>query len=251
MARPDRSRGLTLAELLVVLFLSTLILGVLGMIAMAARGAYRTASSSYLLSREATTAFAFLRLDLEETALGSVRTYKDGFTMATARDPEQGHQLSFTPFGTPKWYGHTCYALEPQGKDTSRLVRWVRKQSFADGVPLASPFPPLPLTNPVDRRVVLRNLLSPGLAVQERNGAYRVVADPRSPGGAHLTFVRRSARGREYSDENPASHQDRERPGWSEGNTRLVQVDLKILEVDEESGQVGYMELNVRVAPGN
>lgn len=249
MRRPER--GITLAEVLVVLFLSSLILAVLGMIAVAARGAYRSASTSYFLSREATTAFAFLRLDLEETSLGTVRAYKDGFTMATGRDPEKGHQLVFTPHGTPKWYGHTCYALEPQGPNTSRLVRWVRKATFADGVPGASPFPPLPLDNAVDRRVVMRNLLSPGFAVRERNGVYEVVADPRSPGGAHLSFVRRSAQGREYSDESPTRYQDRERPGWSEGNTRLVQVDLRILEINEESGRLGYLELNVRVAPGN
>lgn len=249
MARPDR--GFTLAEVLVVTFLSTLILAVLGMIAVAARGAWRSASTSYFLSREATTAFAFLRLDLEETSLGSVRTFRDGFTMATARDPEQRHQLVFTPHGTPQWYGHAVYALEAQGPQTSRLVRWVRKGAFPDGVPAAAPFPPLPVTNAVDRRVVLRNLLSPGLAVRERNGVYEVVADPRSPGGAHLSFVRRSPTGREYSDENPSSVQDRQRPGWSEGNTRLVQVDLKILEINEESGRLGYLELSVRVAPGN
>lgn len=233
------------------MFLSTLILAVLGMVAVTARSGYQTASTSYLLSREATTAFAFLRLDLEESTLGSVRTYKDGFTMATARDPEKDQQLAFTPSGTPKWCGYTCYALEPQGTHTSRLVRWVRRHSFADGVPVASPFPPLPVTNAVDRRVVMHNLLSPGLAVRERNGVYEVVADPRSPGGAHLSFVRRSPQGREYSDENPASHQDKDRPRWSEGNTRLVQVDLKILEVNEESGRLGYLELDVRVAPGN
>lgn len=239
---------MTLAEVLVVLFLSTLILAVLGTISMAARGAYHSASTSYFLSREATTAFAFLRLDLEETSLGTVRTYKDGFTMATGRDPEKDHQLRFTPHGTPQWYGHTCYALEPQGPNTSRLVRWVRKAAFPDGVPTASPFPPLPVTGAVDRRVVMRNLLSPGFAVRERNGVYEVVADARAPGGAHLSFVRR---GRSFSDDNPTRYGDRERPGWSEGNTRLVQVDLRILEVNEATGRLGYLELNVRVAPGN
>lgn len=239
MTSPFRARGFTLAELMTGTFVATLVLGVVLSVFVLGRGAWRSAQASYMLSREVGVALATLRADLEETSLGSVRVSEkpSGLSMATARD---GESLLLLPSGAPRWRGHVLYVLDPEG----RLVRWVREEAGPGLLPRVCPVPPWPT---VAGRVVMRHLLPPGKAVVDG----RVVDDAASPGGFVPRFVRRDSGRRTLSVDGPTRYTDGERSDWSKGNTLLVQVDLQVLEIDEESGLPSSLKMDVVAVPRN
>jgi type II secretory pathway pseudopilin PulG len=166
-----KRKGFTLIETIVYMFLAVLLLALVAAFFKISRRQYEATSSSYLIGQEASTAIQWLKRDLQETALSTVRITRDGTKnagmpsmsfIAAGSDKDQ-RSFEVSPYGTPAWNRHVFYSLNQDGV----LNRWVRPLSAAD---LESPKRFLPLPSSADpsdeaggelRKVLLREVMVP------------------------------------------------------------------------------------------
>lgn len=248
-----RKRGLTLLETLFwvgMVFMAALAVAALFSLG---RSAQQTTLSGYLVSGQTDSALRWLRRDLQETALVSIRTYHHtgqpgqppGCSFVSARDEKQN--LVVSPYGTPLWSKHVLYTLEPKpGKKTGSLIRWELPilEAQRDFVPRPCAQMPSPVTNTSARRVLLQEVLLPNTPVPNLQQDPGDVVD--AYGGFRLQFVQRQGgeQGTEMlSEVNPT---DSSQPQNEANHTRLVQLRLQILAQDRHHPDFFRLEFKAR-----
>ena len=241
------NRGYTMVELVVYTGLSALVLGVILTVFASGRGNFEAVSSSYLVSQDAEAALRWLKTDLRETTIGSLRVYPNsdspasppGISMASARNLNNDFQ--FSKWGGPQWTTYVYYTVDDEGK----LIRWMEEHDFK-GVPLASNRKPESSDGRESERVILRNLVQPGDELEE-------LGTMGERGGFDFQFVRYSDDGDEVlTSYNPmqVTSDDLDEP--PEGrNTTLVSLLLTVSMSNYRQRNVSYVQLPVRVVPQN
>lgn len=213
------------------------------------RSTSHTATSSYLVTGSAETAIRWLRDELRETALTSIRvtpgdgdSETPGISMVSARaygDLARG-ELLVNQYGAPRWDKHVFYTMQVEpGELTGNLVRWEQEIAEKNLLPVPStlsPSVPLPAARP---RTVLHNLVAPNITLDARGGA--ITTD--KFGGLRTQFIRRigGTDGEEVlTSVNPTF-------GNPADNTKLLEVELGILQ--EHGYRPNYYTVRFRVAP--
>ncbi len=228
-------RGLTLVEILIASALA-LMVGLLALSLFRLVGkASRETTSSYLISRDLEDFQRILRSDLQQTALASIQVLPlegkaaplPSLSCLTCLDSAGSPTLSED--GRPEWTGWVVYRLLVSGSGPARLERRILRRTGA--LPDLCPSPDGPTQ---EARTLLTNLLPPG---QELPGV------PRGGTGFRARFLRTGPQGNyELSDQNPARSQD------PRGNTRLVEVQLSLVE-GLETANPSFLQIPIRVSP--
>ena len=123
-------------------------------------------------------------------------------------------------------------------------MRW--EKAYTSSQPAARLAPIAEPTVPNSAHTLLRDVLSQGYSVEaDRDGTYRLLQKAEKEGGFSLRFVRSDT---ELSKENPASFSDAQREGWTNDNTRLVQLKLQVVSQPSD-GKIGTLELKMLVCP--
>lgn len=256
-------RASTLIELMIASFISLILLSVLLMCFILGKSVSDYSEYSYLLTRETFESLNWIMRDLRETSLTTIRTYEDDpssespvLTFEAASKTGSG-KLEISNFGTPLWQKHVIYTLQPDEKLSKqygvRVGSLVRYELSGDGK--LSPFPvalelPGPEKHPTlpsglqSRRVILRNVV-----LKDQSLNYQGKKDD-DYHGFQLSFIRRSRDGDkigkdEFSDINPALADDTKK------NTKLVNVQLTLLEVSTGTGKQNILGFSFRVNPRN
>ncbi|MCA9793489.1 MAG: prepilin-type N-terminal cleavage/methylation domain-containing protein [Candidatus Eremiobacteraeota bacterium] len=234
-------RGFTLAELMVYMFIALLAALTVHTLFNVGNSASRATTSAYLVSGNTETAIRWLRRDLRETALSSIRVHPDahGISFAAARTVED-QELVISKFGTPEWSKTVFYTLETEpGDKTASLVRWERPWPAAerDFLPHASSLMPSPIpSEAAKRKVVLHNLAAPNTDIPG-------VGNSGPSGGFDIQFLRRLGGedgAEQLTPDNPSQ-------GNPHDNTKLVDVTLKL--VLGSGSHTSYYGVHLRVAP--
>ncbi len=236
-----------MVELVIYFGLSAMVLGVVMAVFITGRSNFEAVSSSYLVSQDAEAALRWLKTDLEEAALGSIRVFPNpdspdsppGISMATARDLDNDFQ--FSKWGGPQWSTYVYYTLDGDGK----LVRWMEEHEF-NGSPTASTRKPESIEDRQSERVILRNLVQAGEELAE-------LGKLGERGGFDFQFVRYTAEGEEVlSPLNPAQVTSGGLDEAPQGeNTRLVSLLLTVAMSNYRERNISYVQLPIRVVPRN
>jgi type II secretory pathway pseudopilin PulG len=239
-------RAFTMIELVIYFGLSTMVLGTIFAVFFSGQSNFEATSSSYLVSQDAEASLRWLKADLQEAALSSIRVYPNsssptsapGLSMASPRNLDNEFQIS--KFGSPLWSTYVYYTLDDEGK----LTRWMEEHEF-NGVPKASTKKPETTEGRERERVVLRNLVQPGDELAE-------LGTLSERGGFDFQFVRYTSDGEEVlTSLNPAQVTTVVDSGDApEGNnTRLVALLLTVAMSNFRERNVSYVQLPIRVVP--
>jgi len=254
-----RKRGFTLMELTVYMFLFVLAGMALYQLYTLGTKFSQSTLSSYLVSGDTETAIRWLRRDIQETALVSMRTYpgqdgpteKPGCSFLSARNTtnEDPDNLNVSKYGTSLWTKYVFYSLVPSTDRIGDLVRWekaldkVDKDFIPHPVDLATT-PSSGLSSKL-RMVRLKQVLLPNVKVDGLAGQPGYQAD--EFGGFKVQYIRRKggeAGAEELTSVNPGDNPKAPKP---EDNTSLISVELKILSNDKS--KPSFYDINFRVHP--
>ncbi len=271
-----KNRGFTLTEVIIAMVMGMIILSTIIMIFSYSSRAYDYASFSFSISRETSEAIQWLRKELTETSLGSIRVYpskqfpaeKPGFSFASAYDPDLGG-FQFSEAGTPRWDRFVFYSLIPDEKPlgpglprTGTLYRWVQLMEDPWAFPLATSVLPSKShkENPGDSiRPILRHVVLPD---QDLDGDSK--ADEYE--GFRIMFLRKRKADSDqeiFSATNPVYVTDDDSDNQfndtglddddfnTATNTRMIQVNLTVMELSDRTGEPNYFMVNFRVSPRN
>lgn len=236
-------RAYTLVELIVYFMTSALVMWAIVSMFISGRKSYEATSSSYLVSKDAEAALRWIRADLQETALTTVRVYPNdedssgapGISMASARNLDEEFEVN--AFGAPKWQTYVYYTLDKDGV----LTRWIEEHEFK-GTPVASDNKPSNVRNKSKQRVILRSVAKPG---QELPGFDQPMSER---GGLDLQFVRITKDGKvSLSNLNPAQATATGATGTD--HTKLIDLQLTVVTKNSSSGKDSYVQLPIRVMP--
>lgn len=238
-----RCQGFTLVEMLVYICLSVMVLGVIYSVFVSGRRHYEAASSSYLVSREAETALRWLRSDLQQASLASLRVYPNKqrpnaapcISMASPRNLENSVQL--THLGAPNWSSFVYYSLERDGK----LVRRMEDHDF-QGRPTASVKEPGSVVTGNKQRVILHGVSQP---LTELQGLGKLS----QRGGFDLQFIRRLDNGEEFLTEWNPSQVSNGEVALEGANTKLLQLLITVEMANFRRSKKSYVQLPIRVMP--
>lgn len=240
-----RSRGFTLLELTIYMFLFLL----LGFCAMQlftlGRGAQSSTISSYVVSGQTDTAMRWLRRDFQETSLPTIRVYDNppGCALVSARDSSEldNSKLNVSPYGAPLWTKEVFYTLQvPAGGRTGQLVRWERAlaDSERDFVPRAPAGLPSAIPGGTKtQRVLLHTALAPNTKVGPLSGAPNYESD--KYGGFKVQFVKRDDT---FTAENPG---DLSKNSDAAESRSLVEVQLTLLSSDNSRPTMYVVKLRM------
>lgn len=252
-----KRRGLTLPEVMIYVVMCFLAVAAVSALFMLGRSAQQTTVSGYLVSGEADTALRWLRRDLQETALVSIRTYPNpekpseppGCSLISPRQPsEKNPDFQVSPYGKPLWSKHVFYTLKLNGAGrVGDLIRWEQPLTpeEKDYVPHVANLMPSSISNSTNKRVLLRNVIGPKQDVKNLLGADNFKTD--DSGGFRVQFVQRiggESGNEQLSWVNPG---DTSQPQVPENHTTLVAVRLQILAVDRD--KPSFYELSFKVHP--
>lgn len=255
--RRESGRGFTLIEVTVYMFIALLASGVLYALYTVGTRARQVSVSSYLVSVDTDAAIRWIRRDLQETALTSLRVYPNpsapgeppGCSFVSARDlsEKDEQKLNVSKYGSPQWTKYVFYTLQPGGK-TGKLVRWEKELDAAqkDFVPRQTDV--LPSSMPAGTknvRVLLSDCFEPNVVLTGLAGSptWRTY----DHGGFRLEFIRRGGgeTGPEsFTPGNPADHADGEDTA---DNTSLLELQLQVLTSDTSRPSV--FDITIRVHP--
>ena len=239
-------RAFTLAELVVYFALSVLALGLVFGIFFSGRRNFESTSSSYLVSQDAEAALRWMRADLKDSALGTIRVYPNpdhpdeppGISMASPRDKKNAFMIN--DHGAPLWTSYIYYTLNEKGQ----LIRWLEEVDF-QGLPVASSKMPSD-KNRRFARIVLRNVCAPEVTLPQQ-------AALSERGGFDLQFVRWTDQGDEVlTSWNPAQITNGEVSKIPEGrSSKLIQLLLTVSMANFREAQVSYVQLPIRIMPSH
>jgi len=266
-------RGMTMLEVLIWAVLCGMAALAVGSLFILGRSAQQTTLSGYLVSGEGDLALRWLRRDIQETALVSLRTYPNaaqaaqppgcsmvsGRTVANAGPEvslaspvplEPANQFNVSQYGTPLWAKHVFYSLKP-GSDGRRgqLIRWEQAipSHSQDFVPRPSNILPNAFAVPATQKVILQNVLLPNQTVKNLQKIPGEQVQSDKYGGFKVQFLQRigGEDGNEQLVEiNPG---DASQPQNSANNTRLVYVRLQILQDDRH--EPNFFQIEFKLHP--
>lgn len=222
---------MTLTEILVTSGLMIVAMVMLWSLQQLLAGTQRSTSASYLVNGQTDSAIQRLRREINETALGSVLIEtKDAPTVsfASARpfDREKKDEIVISPWGSPQWDKHVLYRLQTEpGAKTGQLIRWEKEFENKNFLPQRAPFF-LPSSG---GKVVLRDVLAPNQSIAGVGPAGKLESN--EYGGFRVEFVRRAGN----TDGEESLTRVNPSEGDSADNTRLLEVELKILQEDYRS----------------
>ncbi len=174
------SKGATLIELIIYMFLLSIILSLVFRIVVLNKKQSSKPMASFNVQQEFIFAQDALRQDLKETKLSTVKIYPNpdhpnatvGISLISPRTIDT-NEIKTTPYGTPYWQKIIYYYLEkdPKREDVAYLVR---KEGVISGLPSANPkaSPYEPAKAPYDKRrkkIIARFIMLPHKRVPELN----------------------------------------------------------------------------------
>lgn len=252
-------RAFTFIEMVIYVALALIAALGVGALFKLGRGAGASTAASYLVSAEADTALRWLKRDLQETALISIRSYPSaaqpsqppGVSMASARDTTVNNgALQISKYGTPLWNTTVFYSVNlAPGERTGELIRWEKPLSDAekDFVPHPSDVMPNSVSGgDKSRRVLMHKvLIAPNTKVAKLLDGADFTSD--ASGGLQVQFVQRA--GGEDGAESLTSLNpgDAGKGQKAENNTHLVNVRLQVLSDDRYNAS--FYEVNFRIHP--
>ncbi len=251
----------SIIELIISSFIFLLLLSIIYMCFFLGKTVTDYSEYSYMLTRETLISLNWIMRDLRETSLTTVRTYEDDPTDESpvltfeAASAVGSNKLEISNFGTPLWQKYVIYTLKPDKRESKehgiKVASLMRYE--LSGESNLSPFPiALELPGPKDHptlppglkssRVILRNIVLKGQDLDingKKDDDYK---------GFEVTFVRRNKEGEkigkdEFSDVNPALADD------IKSNTKLVNVQMTVLEISNTTGKQNILGFSFRVNP--
>jgi type II secretory pathway pseudopilin PulG len=242
---------MTYVELIIYIALAAVVAMVGGSLFLLTQRSTENTNANYFLNADAETAVAWLRRDLQQSALASIQNYpatvKDqppGISLCSALPSDDVKRVDANENGHPNWHSHVYYTLQPNHDQVGKLVRW---SQATPGETLAAPaFPTLApvLPSAVVRessRVVHSRVLMPNQKLYK-------VQDIDEYGGFRLQFVRIDAQGVEtLSNDNPAAISAKKNSPDFRDNTRLLQLELKFLT--GTTSKPSFYSLRMRICP--
>jgi len=273
-----KTHGFTLTELIIYMFLSIIVLGIVTTIFVYISDAYARTTSSLDVQRRVETGVEQIRRDLSQTSLNSIRVYPasgdkmPGVSMITACQQEKvstrrsRDSFVITQYGVPKWSGHVFYTVVPrepepgevgtsfQGKLGS-LVRWTLPLDDKNTLPYPFPTNILPGDFKKQRaftRVILRGIPLPNSP--QLKGLDHFKTDGVDYGGFQVAFVRqeKDKKGRvtkEYlSSKNPTDFDGKSDTATT---SELIQVNITNIHISERSGKLSAYSFSFYVYPKN
>lgn len=257
------SKGSTLIEIMLASLIALILLSVILMCFILGKKVSDYSEYSYLLTRETFASLKWVMRDLRETSLTTVRSYENDpdsesiVLVFEAASKVGTNKLEFSNFGTPLWQKHVIYTLKPDkelskkyGIKVGSLIRYeLSGENKLTPYPVnlqiegSEIHPPLP-KGLKSQRVILRNVVLKGQDLDvngKKDEDYK---------GFEVTFVRRNMNGEKVgSDElsmvNPALSDN------VGSNTKLVNVQLTVLEVSSNTGKQNILGFSFRVCPRN
>lgn len=245
-----KSKGTTMIELVIYTALAAVVAIVCGSLFVLAKRSTANTEANYFLNADAETAVSWLRRDLQQSCLATIRNYPHtsssqapGISFCSALQSDDVKRLDVGDNGNPRWRNHVYYTLQPLRDNVGKLVRW-SQPTAADSLTVPSLAPLLPgsivasTSRSIHTRVLMPN--------QDLYGVANPDGKIDEHGGFRLQFVRRTEP--KLSDENPAIVSAR--PGSLDfrGNTRLVQLELKFF-TSTNTGKPSFYSLRFRVCP--
>lgn len=230
-----RRKGYTLMEVVVYAVLSLVALGLIGSILQIMMRVRQATGAAFTVTGQVETTVEWLRRDLEETALATVRTQSTPPMLSLCSARNQDNQLMVSEYGGPRWMKHVFYALRADGN----LVRWevpLSQAQLDSRLPQVAVFPK---SIPNQARVMMHNGVQPFHQVGQVQG-YRASAW----GGFRVQFVRRD-KGEDrdrLDDQNPVTQ-----PKEAGSATRLLELELTT--ADTSKGSTDFYSLKFRVTP--
>jgi type II secretory pathway component PulJ len=261
-----RKRGMTLVELLVATAIAMFLLAVLtATVRLLARGTQK-ASTGYSLGQNVFKGTNYIKADLFDTALASVRVFPSddhddqapGLSLLSAHPMNESGSFQFTAYGSPGWQKHIFYTLQKMkgNPERAQLVRWGKKLSQSGGPPIPSTLLPDTVAEADRSRAVLNHLLPAGHVIKPDgpDGMARVHADQNEIGGFQVRFLRYpEGQGQglaERSSRNPTTWYDSNGDEATTRHTRLIEVKLTFVK-DNEKGMLDSEQMSFRVCPRN
>lgn len=250
-----RQRGFTLYEILVTMVIAFAALALVMSLFIVGRRTGEAAYSNYLVNRDTENGIAWLRRDLQNSSLASIRTFPGpsgtneapGLSMCTCVPADKPTTVLINEFGAPRWSSNVYYTLEPEGADTGSLVRWTTAVPTNQLLPLPSGVMPSAQSDKTNRRELLHGVLLPNKNIFE--GGTPGATDDR--GGFRAQFVRRAggeAGAESLSDRNPSEVTLSPDGDNIADNTRLVEVELRMLH-KSTTGKPSVYAIKFRVCP--
>ncbi|MBT9582883.1 type II secretion system protein [bacterium] len=254
-----RRAGMTLLEVMIYVVMALMASLAVGALFSLGRSAQKTTLSGYLVSGQTDTALRWIRRDLTETALVSVRTYPSplkpeqapGCSFVSARDistNDTTQKLNISKYGKLLWTKNVFYSVKP-GSDGRRgdLVRWENGLTVAekDFVPRSTSTMPDAFSNNDARRVLLHDILLPKQKVPNLQDNTNYQSDDH--GGFNVQFVRRTGGSDGVESLTPICPGDTSQPQVDANNTRLIYVRLEVLSDDKY--KPSFYQLEFKVCP--
>ncbi len=240
-----------MAEIAVYSFLSLLAAGLLVTLLRETRRFFGQSTASFLVDRAFDKALGTLRQDLEETSLSSIRVYPGPPETPAAKELPgltlAGAAGELTGEGIPRWSRHVFYTLKNDGASgslTGSLVRWEKPMESAGGLPAFTPQLPTQALAGSRLETVLRDVQLPNTTVPE------VSASAIGPvGGFAPSFVRYSAGKEQLSAWNPGEASLGLGGLTMQGNTALVDLELRVWKAADSVSASQYAVVRFRVCP--
>lgn len=252
-----RRRGFTLIELIIYTFLSMLILAAVYSLFISGRRNYHAVATSFMIGQEAEVGLRWIRADLQEAALNSIRIYPrpghasepPGVSFMSARSPRDS-LLQISDAGAPAWQKHVFYTLVREGQGpTGSLVRWEKPVTPAPAVPSATDLLPSSQQDVSRKRVILRGVAWQYSRLEGRSNLGE-------SGGFQLRFVRQTATGEVLVVESPADATALAASDSQAANMAILGQHLPLLDLqialtsgNSETGATSYIQLPFRVSP--
>ena len=254
-------RAFTLIEIMIASGLALIVVSLmLAVSQITARGS-RKSSSGYQLAQEVLLGSSWLKEDLMDTALASVRVYPNadqggqqpGLSLISAHPVGSHLDFQISKYGSPNWQKHVFYTLrlDTESPESATLERWEEGLSRPGGLPLPSDVLPHTFLSKGSGRTILHDVLAPGYTVdhEAQNGA-KVVSKSQAPGGFQVSFLQHGEQGElKRSQSNPTTVYDQD-GSETENLTRLLELRMTVVRTDEAGG-LNSEQLEFRVSPRN
>ncbi|MGE0491546.1 MAG: type II secretion system protein J [Vulcanimicrobiota bacterium] len=242
-------RGYTLIEMVIYIGLFAVAMVTIGSVYILSSRTQKQVYADALVSGRTGSALDVIRKDLQTTALASITAYPNktssteapGLSMAGAYDDKRNFVIN--DYGAPQWDSTVFYTVKKTNAKTGTLYRWQEDVSDKDKLPqLPQLSSMLPSALKDNSHALLENVLLSNLTIDGVGEGGKF--DTGDGGGFEVMFVRRE--GGEDGTESLTAENPRTQP--ANGNTRLVQVTLKILR-DEGSSPPTLFTQTIRVTP--
>ena len=241
-----RQNAFTVIEILVYIAISAVIMALLMTLFNVHRQSYNVTTATYLLGQEAEAALRWIREDVRDSALASIRVYPSaekpteppGASLASARNKDEEYKIDKS--GAPAWEKQIFYTFEPETGGTGRLLR--REVAYGKYQPIPTVSDTLPSAVPATKqRVVLRGVVKP-------DAQLKGLAGVDTYGGFKLQFVRSDDTLTSWSPSDVTwGKASVSKPTGS--NTKMMDCQLIVLLEGAHQDKPSFVRLGFRLTP--